>query len=508
MNFPGLAQFEAAPLVAAEVAAGRGAAGRTGALSLRAKGLLVFASLAVYVACVAFLMAQQWHQSLVVTAQMQELDLLQTRLERLQTAVGHLVIPLQDESRAPGLAELAPDVNLLVLESAKVAAAYPALASIRDRLRGDIFRLHSTAAPGARSSLRATVSEIGTQARAASARLNEQRQALSVRSRELHESIAITGLAAGLLGVIALGATMALFLARLGRDIRQLESHAVDIVNGYRGAPLKVRRRDEVGTLMKAVNRMQSELRHREQQSEISREQRFHQEKMAAMGSLAAAVAHEINNPIAAITGIAQQMDGKRCTAGCPEALCRPELILEQTRRIASISRQLSEMTAPHPQEPELLDLNGLVRNTASFIVYDRRFRGIDVALDLDPAVPALHAVADHLTQVLMNLLINSADALQDVKGRTPAIRVATRAANGEVLITVQDNGHGMDRSLLSKAFEESFTTKPPERGRGLGLFLSKILIEQGGGRIELESEPDVGTTARIRMPVPPQAPG
>jgi len=505
MNFPDLAQFEAAPLVPAEAAAGQGAAAQIGALSLRAKGLLVFAALIVYVACVAFLMARQWHQSLVVTAQIQELDLKQAGLERLQGAAGRSDFALRDAARPPSLATLGPDVNVLVLETASLAGAYPALAPLRESLRQDIAALHAGATPAAVSSLRNTLNDVGRQANAISVQLNEGRQALSRASRELHESIALTGLAAGLLGVIALGATMALFLARLGRDIRELESHAVDIVNGYRGAPLRVTRRDEVGTLMKAVNRMQSELRHREQQAEISREQRFHQEKMAAMGSLAAAVAHEINNPIAAITGIAQQMDGARCEAGCPEVRCRPELILEHTRRIASISRQLSEMTAPHSQEPALLDLNGLVRNTANFIVYDRRFKGIDVALDLDPAIPALRAVSDHLTQVLMNLLINSADALEGVNGRAKAIRVATRAGAGEVLITVQDNGHGMDPSLLAMVFNESFTTKPPDRGRGLGLFLSKTLIEQGGGRIKLESVPDAGTTARIRMPVPPQ---
>lgn len=503
MKFSDLAQFEAAPLVPAKAAAGQGSGGQIGALSLRAKGLLVFAALVVYVACVALLMARQWHQSLVVTAQMQELDVTQASIERLQGAAGRAAFTLRDASHAPRLAALGPDVSVLLRETASLTAAYPALGQVRDRLRRDIAALHDATGPAPLSSLRDTLGQASSRAIASLARLNEQRQALASASRRLHETIAITGLVAGLLGVIALGATMALFLARLGRDIRELESHAVDIVNGYRGAPLRVRRRDEVGTLMKAINRMQSELRHREQQSEISREQRFHQEKMAAMGSLAAAVAHEINNPIAAITGIAQQMDGARCGAGCPEALCRPELILESTRRIASISRQLSEMTAPHSQEPELLDINGLVRGTANFIVYDKRFRGIDVALDLDPAVPALRAVSDHLTQVLMNLLINSADALQDVNGRAPAIQVATRAENGEVLITVQDNGHGMDRSLLSKVFEESFTTKPPDRGRGLGLFLSKTLIEQGGGRIELQSKPGAGTTARIRVPVP-----
>ena len=502
MEFPDFAQIETTPLVPIEAAVRRGSGSQIGAVSLRAKGLLVFAVLVMYVACVAFLIARQWHQSLVITAQIQELDVKRASLETLRAAANHAVFALRDAAQPPSLAALGPDVRALLQVTAKLSAAYPEFTSARNRLRHQIAAIHDAAVPDRYFALRDTLAATGELTVAGLARLDERRQTLAETSHRLHESIALTGLAAGLFGVIALGATMSLFLRRLGGDIRQLEAHAVDIVNGYRGAPLKVTRRDEVGTLMKAVNRMQSELRHREKQAEISREQRFHQEKMAAVGSLAAAVAHEINNPIAAIAGIAQQMDDVRRDARCSGMVCKPELILENTRRIASISRQLSEMTAPHSQEPELLDLNSLVRNTANFIVYDKRFQGIDVVLDLDPCIPAIQAVSDHVTQVLMNLLINAADALQGSDSRKPVIRVATQAANEDVFITVHDNGHGMDQPLLSKVFEESFTTKPPDQGRGLGLFLCKTLIEQGGGRIELESEPGEGTTARIRMPV------
>lgn len=500
MEFPDFAQIETTPLVPIEAAVRRGSGSQIGAVSLRAKGLLVFAVLVVYVVCVAFLIARQWHQSLVITAQIQELDVKRADLETLRAAANHAAFALRDAAQLPSLAALGPDVRALLQVTAKHSAAYPEFAPARNRLRHEIAALHDAAVPERYFALRDTLAATGELSVASLARLDERRQTLAETSHRLHESIALTGLAAGLFGVIALGATMSLFLRRLGRDIRQLEAHAVDIVNGYRGAPIKVTRRDEVGTLMKAVNRMQSELRHREKQSEISREQRFHQEKMAAVGSLAAAVAHEINNPIAAITGIAQQMDDARRDARCSGAVCKPELILENTRRIASISRQLSEMTAPHSKEPELLDLNSLVRNTVSFIVYDKRFRGIEVLLDLDPGVPAIHAVSDHVTQVLMNLLINSADALQGGEGHKPLIRVATQPGNDDVLISVHDNGHGIDKSLLSRVFEESFTTKPPDRGRGLGLFLCKTLIEQGGGHIELESAPGAGTTARVRI--------
>lgn len=214
-------------------------------------------------------------------------------------------------------------------------------------------------------------------------------------------------------------------------------------------------------------------------------------------------MAHEINNPIAAIAGIAQSMkDAGRYAPGDETGIDPPELILEQAKRIATISRQIAELTAPHSPDRELLDLNALVRNTCSFIAYDSRFRRIDLVLELDSQIPAVTAIADHLTQVLMNLLINAADALEDISGRKPVIQVATQASQSEVVMTVNDNGKGMDGDVLARAFEESYTTKPPDKGRGLGLFLCKSLIEGGGNRIDLESTPDIGTTARIYLPL------
>ena len=324
-------------------------------------------------------------------------------------------------------------------------------------------------------------------------------------SRQLSERIVLIAITMGLLGAVAFGATVMLFSNRLARDIRTLEARAIDVVGGYNGAPLDITRHDEVGGLMQAVNRMQREIRHRDQQLEISRQQRFHHEKMAAIGSLAAAVAHEINNPIAAITGIAQAMRDAKQTHLCQDAGvngCYPELILEHAKRVASITRQVAELTAAHPPGPELLDLNALVTNTCNFISYDQRFRGIALVIEPDHDLPAIEAVADHLTQVLMNLLINAADTLDGVTDRKPTIRVVTRTADGGVLIKVSDNGCGMDRAVLSRTFDDSFTTKPVGKGCGLGLFLCKTLVEQRGGRIELESTPGVGTTAQIWLPL------
>jgi signal transduction histidine kinase len=254
---------------------------------------------------------------------------------------------------------------------------------------------------------------------------------------------------------------------------------------------------------MEAVNNMQSELRERERQLEIARQQRFHHEKMAAIGSLAATIAHEVNNPIAAITGVAEAIQDGRISKMCSGGHCRPELILEQTRRISQITRQLAEMTTPYSPEPQLLDLNALLRRTCAFIRYDKRFGNIEFKLDLDVGVPAINAVADHLTQVLMNLLINAADATGDSAGSEASISVKTRLSGGEVVLVVADNGCGMDASTLARAFDEAFTTKPPGHGSGIGLFMCRSLIHAEGGRIELESTPGRGTQASVYLPRP-----
>ena len=158
-------------------------------------------------------------------------------------------------------------------------------------------------------------------------------------------------------------------------------------------------------------------------------------------------------------------------------------------------------MTTPYSPDPQLLDVNALVRSTCGFVQYDKRFRNIDFQTDLDPGIPAINAVADHLTQILMNLLINAADATAEVVGRRAVIHVQTRYAGSELLLTVTDNGCGMDEATLGRAFDEAFTTKAPGRGSGLGLFMCRALIETEGGHIELVSEPQVGTKAVLHLP-------
>jgi two-component system, NtrC family, sensor kinase len=254
------------------------------------------------------------------------------------------------------------------------------------------------------------------------------------------------------------------------------------------------------------VNHMQDILRKREQELEVTRQQRFHREKMAAVGSLAAAVAHEINNPISAIQGVAESILGACENEGCGNLgkHCHPGMILEHTRRIANITRQLGDLTSRRSGDPEWVDLNNLLRSTVSFVGFDRRLRHAKVLAELEPSVPAAWAVPDHVTQIAMNLLLNAADAIAEAPDREGRVAVSTGVEGPYVRFSVVDNGCGMPPEVLARAFEEAFTTKPAGRGSGIGLFMCKALIERGGGRIALSSVPGEGTRVDVVLPIQP----
>ena len=182
------------------------------------------------------------------------------------------------------------------------------------------------------------------------------------------------------------------------------------------------------------------------------------------------------------------------------------DLILEQARRVMAITRQIGEFSLQRPLIPAFVDLNSLIRSTCTFISFDKRFRGVTLEQDLAKDLPALFVVSDHIVQVLMNLLINAADALEAQMDRRPVIWVTSSQSGLSVVVTVADNGPGIASQNLQRVFDPHFTTKPPGRGSGLGLSLCRSLIEQDGGTIAIDSEYGQGAKVRITLPVPAEA--
>src|SRR6266567_1094201 len=480
-----------------------GAASTRLKLTLRAKGILALLAMVIYVAGFALYVAHDREVLLHIVKQQEQVYDRQQALIQVNAAVAHSIVVLQyllnHAAGEPAYSDVSLDLAAIEQGLPELRKRYPEIVPNVAKFERDASALNTGWSTAALTALRDSEQELGSQLEQLEDGLGNRHLLLAKQYRDANQQIFVAWVVSSAIGIVLFGTLVSMFFTRLASDIKSLESRAVAIVGGYRGPPLEIARRDEVGGLIQAVNRMQSELRRWERQQEISRQQRFHQEKMAAVGSLAAAVAHEVNNPIAAITGVAQhlvhtaQTSPGTCSAACRE---QADLILKHAERIASIMRQVAGLTARHSPRPELLDLNSLVQATCNFISYDKRFHGIDLVTELAAGLPAVNAVADHLTQVLMNLLINAADSMEGVGGRKPRIVVSTAAGDDGVLLSVTDNGCGMDPAVLAQAFDEFFTTKPMEKGRGIGLFLCKSLIEQNGGRISLESTPSAGTTA------------
>ena len=473
-------------------------------LSLRTKGILAVTVLVACVVLTGLYVARQREGLVQIVQELEVNHAAQALMGEAMNALARSLSTSQstdmaararlDAALAPSLERLAmafpalgqeiEDLARLVVRPAESLDAR-ALAERHDRERQLIEKLHGI--------LRG---------------IQERNAGLASAYRDSQRTITAAIVTTHIVGVAGSIIAVIVFFTGIARDIQRLQDRASAIVAGYDGPPLPNRRSDEIGELIEAVNRMQVDLRHAEHSREVMRQQRFHQEKMAAVGSMASAIGHEVSNPIAAIAGVAQFMVDETRGEVADRSRRLHDFateILRQAERITGILRQLGTLTTPPSPEPQLLDLNALVRSTCSFICYDKRFRGIRLDLDLDAALPAVNSVADHLTQVLMNLMINAADAMPGgASGQAPCIRVATRQVEGGVRVTLQDNGHGMTPAVLAKAFEESFTTKPAGRGRGIGLFLCKTLMEEAGGRIELASMPGTGTTATLFLPLPP----
>ena len=478
-------------------------------LSLRTKGILAFAAVVAYVSLVGMVLARERQQLLDLAVQLEQVHVREGALSRVVLAINHALLRMQadfytDSTIASEGDDIALDLELIQSGLQALQADFPRFDREIEHLGSQIPILRTSLTRGMLIDLLDAEQELAARLAELGAELGDDRKALWENYHRVYDKMTLLAVTMNLFGAVLLGALVTMFFTRLAWDIRKLETRATQVVEGYRGANLEVTRHDEVGGLMAAVNRMQALMRQRERQLDFSQEQRFHHEKMAAVGSLAADIAHEINNPSDAVVGIARTMRDAKTQSPVPRHdpdIDGLDMILAQTQRISAISRQIAEFTRPHSPEPELLDLNALVRGTCKFISYDNRLRDVEVILELDPDLSALNAITDHITQVMMNLMINSADALQGVTDRKPAIRVSTGALNDVALLKVSDNGCGMDAAVLARAFDDTFSTKPAGSGRGLGLFLCKMLIEQDGGSIEMESTPGVGTTATVRMP-------
>ena len=237
-------------------------------------------------------------------------------------------------------------------------------------------------------------------------------------------------------------------------------------------------------------------------------QERFAQaEKLAAIGTLAAGVMHEINNPLATVAACAESLalrlkemseGGQQIPKETDDYL---SIIDQEVHRCKKIVNGLLEFSRPRPMVKELVDLNDVVDRTLFLLKHHASFKKMSLDVDLDRAhVCAVEANPEQLIQVFMALLLNATDAMAE-RGRLMLRTRGPATPGGEVIAEVSDEGHGIKRADLQKVFEPFFTTKPPGRGTGLGLAICYGIVAEHGGRIEVDSVVGRGSTFRILLP-------
>ena len=229
-------------------------------------------------------------------------------------------------------------------------------------------------------------------------------------------------------------------------------------------------------------------------------------EKLAAIGQLAAGVMHEINNPLATIAACAESLSLKLddvTRTGNPipaEAREYLQIIDNEVSRCSLIVDGLLDFSRTKKSVKETVSLNEVIERTLLLLKHHDRFKRLIVRRELHPDLErVLQANAEQLVQVFMALLLNAMDAVGD-HGIITA-RTRNGEVPGQVVAEVVDQGHGIARSELPKIFEPFYSTKAPGRGTGLGLSICYGIVEEHGGRIEVESALGQGSTFRVTLP-------
>jgi signal transduction histidine kinase len=222
-------------------------------------------------------------------------------------------------------------------------------------------------------------------------------------------------------------------------------------------------------------------------------------EKMAAIGTLAAGFAHEINNPMTVISANAQILS-EDIPAKHPY-YSSVELIDRASKRASRIVRNLLDFSRSEGFESVPTDVNLSLDEAVSLVETQLRKANVQIVCELEPGLPPIWASPDHLHVVWLNLLLNARDAIEE-KGDEGTIQVTSHRREDRIVVRIADTGVGMSIEMLKHVYEPFFTTKGPGRGTGLGLYTCYRTLERCGGDIRVDSLEGEGTVFRISLPI------
>jgi len=314
-----------------------------------------------------------------------------------------------------------------------------------------------------------------------------------------------------ILGVILAQLMVVFVTSRITKPLKGLVFATERIAQGDLDYEVPVESADELGNLATSFNKMtktlkssDEEIRKRstalERANQELREtqvQLIQTEKLSSLGRLAAGVAHELNNPLTGVMTFSHLLLKNAQDEATKSDL---EIIIRETTRCREIIKGVLDFARQNPPQRKLCYINGVIEKTLSLLQHQAVFHNITIGRKLDESLPQIWIDENQIEQVIMNIALNAAEAMNG----QGILSVSSGVSQGGdfVEVRVSDTGMGILQENLSKIFDPFFTTKDPQRGTGLGLSVSYGIIQKHHGDIIVESEVGKGTTFTVRIPV------
>jgi two-component system, NtrC family, sensor kinase len=273
---------------------------------------------------------------------------------------------------------------------------------------------------------------------------------------------------------------------------------------------MRVQLNEAIRQLNEFTQGLESKVEERTEELKIAHQKLLRSDRLASLGQLSASVAHEINNPLSGVLNLAMLMQRMVKEDGIspqriPEFKKYLAQVVNETSRVGRIVQDLlafSRRSKPHQRADT--NLNGVITSTVSLIGHKLKLMSVTIELVLDQHVPLITCDVSQMQQVLINLIMNAAEATQGKANGCVKVRTSSTPGRDSLILEVVDNGDGIPPENIAKIYTPFFTTKGEGKGVGLGLAVVYGIVQAHGGDIELRSTVGEGTTFKVTLPVEP----
>jgi signal transduction histidine kinase len=291
-----------------------------------------------------------------------------------------------------------------------------------------------------------------------------------------------------------------LVVRTVSRPLQRITTAAVFVTNGKYGTEVDMRKsNDEIGLLANSFNEMSRKMAADIDQLKQLNEKLIRTEKLAAMGTLSAGLAHEVNNPLASISSLVQMLQTEEGLD--TETRDKLKVISSQITRISQVTKDMMDFARMRPAARTECNVHEIIEKSLRLASFDKEFSKLTIRRDYSPASPSLVADPDQLQQVFLNLLLNARDAMPD----GGEIRIGSVYDGNSISLTFSDSGKGIEEKDISKIFDPFFTTKAGGKGTGLGLAVCYGIVTAHSGHLEASRNVEGGMDFVISLPVPPK---